>query len=86
MAVVELVMASNQRITIVREVLLFEIERRCSFADCNERVFIGLTKAESLTYNGFDCSACDRWTPDELKKTDIPDWWDEIKSYSEPTH
>ena len=80
MAVVELAMASTQRITIERKVLLFEIERRCSFADCNERLFIGLTKTEALFYNGFDCSACDRWNPDDLKRTDIPDWWDEIRS------
>jgi hypothetical protein len=76
-------MAPTPPVTIEREVLLFEIERRCSFADCNRRVFIGLTKEEALRYHGFDCSECERWNTDVLTKTDIPDWWDEIRSNRE---
>lgn len=74
------------RIIIEREVLLFEIERRCSLDDCNERVFIGLTKSEAHNYKGFDCTVCERWNPDELKRTDIPDWWDDLNPDAETAH
>ncbi|HEY8226087.1 MAG TPA: hypothetical protein VIG25_12475 [Pyrinomonadaceae bacterium] len=67
-------------IYIERRVLLFEIERRCSFADCNQRVFIGLTKAEAFDYCGFECTVCERWSDDALSKRDVPDWWDEIEA------
>lgn len=79
-------MAPTPRVTIEREVLLFEIERHCSFADCKARVFIGLTKEEAVLYDGFDCSQCERWNSDVLNRTDIPDWWDEIGSNREPGH
>jgi hypothetical protein len=79
-------MPSTPRVTIEREVLLFEIQRRCSFADCNGRVFLGLTKEEALHYDGFDCSECERRNPDVLNRTDIPDWWDEIRSNRETAH
>jgi hypothetical protein len=79
-------MPPTPRVTIEREVLLFEIERRCSFADCNGRVFIGLTKEEALNYDGFECSVCERWNLDVLNKTDVPDWWDEIRSSHEPAN
>ena len=72
-------MPQNQRIQIERQVLLFEIERRCSFADCNQRVFLGLTKAEALAYRGFECTHCERWSDDSLMQRDVPDWWDEIQ-------
>jgi len=86
MAVIELVMGSTQRITIAREVLLFEIERRCPFIGCNERVFIGLTKTEAVNYCGFKCGACDHWTPDDLTRDDVPNWWDEIRPNAETAH
>jgi hypothetical protein len=79
-------MAPTPRVTIERRILLFEIERRCSFVDCNARAFIGLTKDEALRYNGFDCTECERWNSDHLNKTDIPDWWDEISSSRERAH
>lgn len=65
-------------ITIERQVLLFEIERRCSFTDCNAKNSIGLTKSEARNYSGFECSVCERWTKDQLSRKDIPDWWDEL--------
>jgi len=79
-------MAPTPRVTIQRQILLFEIERRCSFVDCNARHFIGLTKDEALRYDGFDCTECERWNSDRLNRTDIPDWWDEIRSSREPAH
>ena len=79
-------MAPTPRVTIERRILLFEIERRCLFVDCNARAFIGLTKNEALRYNGFDCTECERWNSDHLNKTDIPDWWDEIRSSRERAH
>jgi hypothetical protein len=77
-------MGSIQGITIGRIVLLFEIERRCSFETCNERNFIGLTKKEALEYRGFECSVCERWNPDSLKQSDIPEWWAEIQAQKDP--
>jgi hypothetical protein len=71
-------MGLKRGIAIERQVLLFEIDRRCSFPECNQRVFAGLTKQEALDYRGFECPACERWNNDSLTKNDIPDWWDEI--------
>jgi hypothetical protein len=71
-------MSLKHGITIQREVLLIEIERRCAFQECNARNFIGLTKQEALAYNGYECSECERWNSDSLKQTDVPDWWDNI--------
>ena len=48
-------------IIIPREVLLVEIDRRCSFADCDNRVGIALTKEEAANYLGFECELCKRW-------------------------
>jgi len=73
-------MGHFRNIKINKEVLLFEIDRRCRISDCNERNFIGLTKSEALAYNGFECNACKRWNEDSLTKEDAPDWWDEIQS------
>ena len=78
-------MTSKRGVTIERQVLLFEIERRCSFTDCNARNFVGLTKKEAHDYNGFDCSECERWNEDSLKQSDVPDWWEEINSDAELT-
>jgi len=75
---------AKRGITIKREVLLFEIERRCSLQDCNARNFIGLTKIEALTYTGYQCSECEQWNKDSLKQSEVPDWWDDINQ--ETTH
>jgi len=75
-------MPQSRAIKIERHVLLFEIDRRCSFADCNQRVSVGLTKPEALEYDGFDCAFCERWNDDALTERDVPDWWDEIQSHS----
>jgi hypothetical protein len=71
-------MTKNEPIVIPRDVLLVEIDRRCSFADCDGRVAIGLTKGEAARYDGFECNHCQRWNDDKLTSKDIPDWWDEI--------
>ena len=73
-------------IIIPREVLLVEIERRCTFPDCERRVAIGLTKDEASDYGGFECDYCKRWNDDKLTQRDIPDWWDEIRSLNQATH
>jgi hypothetical protein len=73
-------MGLYRNITIKRRVLLFEIERRCGFSDCNERNFTGLTKHEAFAYMGFECHVCKRWNEDSLTKKDVPDWWDEIQN------
>jgi len=65
-------------ITIKRGLLLVEIDRHCFFAECNARVFVGLTKAEVPDYHGFECTHCKRWNDDSLTARDIPDWWDEF--------
>jgi hypothetical protein len=65
-------------ITIKREVLLIELERRCSIADCIARNFIGLTREEALSYHGFECSECEQWNEDSLKRSEIPDSWDDV--------
>ncbi|HSE33222.1 MAG TPA: hypothetical protein VLA93_16730 [Pyrinomonadaceae bacterium] len=75
-------MPQFRSIQIEKEVLLFEIARRCSFADCNQRVSLGLTKAEAFEYRGFECSYCERWNEDVLTEGDVPDWWDEIQHQS----
>lgn len=79
-------MGLKRGITIERHVLLFEIERRCSFQECNSRVFVSLTKQEALDYVGFECNHCERWTADTLKRTDVPDWWEEIQSKQKLAH
>jgi hypothetical protein len=71
-------MAIARPIIVTREVLLVEIDRRCSFADCDSRLGIGLTKAEAAEYLGFECEHCKRWNDDKLTQRDIPDWWDEV--------
>lgn len=71
-------MTVTKPIVIPREVLLVEIDRHCSFPDCDRRVAIGLTKNEASEYTGFECEYCKRWNDDKLKPKDIPDWWQEI--------
>jgi hypothetical protein len=58
-----------------REVLLVEIERYCSFPDCGARNHIGLTKAETIEYRGFDCSKCQRWNDGIIGNDDVPESW-----------
>ena len=74
----------SNHIIIPREVLLIELDRRCSFPDCQARSFIPLTKQEAKSYRGFTCEPCNRWNDDRLTKKDISDWWDEIKQYLSP--
>lgn len=71
-------------ITIRREVLLIEIERRCSSPECNSRNFISLTKQETLEYTGYECSECEAWNRDQLKRSEVPDGWDDMNL--ETTH
>ncbi len=79
-------MQSRQVITFPREVLLVEIDRRCSMPDCAARVLIGLTKEEARSYTGFECERCGQWTVDRLSKKDIPEWWSIIsEAASEPS-
>ena len=65
-------------VAIDKTVLLYELERRCSVADCNARVKIGLTRTEALEYEGFECDVCNSWTNDTLTERDIPEWWPEL--------
>jgi hypothetical protein len=76
--------ASLRRIVVPRETLLIEIDRHCSYPDCNDRVFIGLTRPEALSYRGFECTRCERWNDDSLTEKDVPEWWSEIKKESLP--
>ena len=79
-------MGARKGISFPRQVLLIEIDRRCSFADCGTRVFVGLTKQEALDYLGFDCLSCARWNDDALTEKDVPEWWPEIYERSIPRH
>jgi hypothetical protein len=63
-----------------REVLLVEIERHCQDIRCNSINRISLTKQEALAYIGYECERCERWNPDSLTRTDVPEWWEEIIS------
>lgn len=78
-------MMKNEPIVIPRDVLLVEIDRRCSFADCDGRVAIGLTKGDATRHIGFECNHCKRWNDDKLTPKDIPDWWDEISILKQAT-
>jgi hypothetical protein len=69
---------SKSKIIIPREVLLVEVERRCSHADCNARTRVGLTKEEARAYSGFECERCQQWNDDQLTERDAPDWWEEL--------
>lgn len=79
-------MPETRTIVIPRDILLVEIDRRCSFPDCDKRVLIGLTKNEAEDYAGFECEYCKRWNADTLTEKDVPDWWSEIQSLSSSTH
>lgn len=67
-----------KRITIPRELLLVEIERRCFDRECNARTRIGLTKEEARAYCGFECERCGRKWKDVLTERDVPEWWEEL--------
>ena len=66
------------KITIPRELLLVEIERRCPDAECNWKTRIGLTKEEARAYCGFECERCGRSWDDALTERDVPEWWEEL--------
>ncbi|HKZ79181.1 MAG TPA: hypothetical protein VJ124_12825 [Pyrinomonadaceae bacterium] len=68
-------MKALNSIVFPREVLLIEIDRHCSFGDCNGRTLIGLTRNEAANYRGFECVRCQRWNDDVLSRQDIVDWW-----------
>ena len=72
-------MKKSVKISVPREVLLVEIERRCLDPQCGERVRLGLTKVEARAYRGFSCERCQRWHDDRLTRNDIPDWWEEME-------
>jgi hypothetical protein len=76
-------MATSKPLIIPREVLLVEIDRRCPFPDCDNRVGIGLTKQEAADYLGFECEHCKRWNDDKLSQRDIPDWWAEVHTFDQ---
>jgi len=69
---------AKSKIIIPREVLLIEIERRCSVAECFARNRVGLTKDEARAYNGFECERCKTWNADSLTERDAPEWWEEL--------
>ena len=69
---------AKRRIQFPRQLLLVEIERRCSNPGCNVRVTIGLTKEEARTFDGFECARCELWTEDVLTERDVPEWWEEL--------
>jgi len=71
-------------VKIEKRILLIEIERRCS--DCNQRVFVGLTREEAMAYNGFECTSCECWNTDSLTRIDVPDWWDELSIKPDTIH
>lgn len=79
-------MSNSKVIVIPREVLLIDIDRRCTFPDCGKRMFIGLTKQEASSYSGFECEHCQRWNDDHLNEKDVPDWWSEIQLVNQATH
>ena len=58
-----------------RSTLLFEIERRCAFPDCDARNQVGLTKQEAIEYRGFECFQCERWNEDRVSQSELPDAW-----------
>ena len=66
---------SRARFHFPREVLLVEIERRCTFVDCGFRNRVSLTKAEAISYRGFRCDKCDRWNDDAVAREDLPASW-----------
>jgi len=71
---------SNPRLIVIpRDILLLEIDRRCNFPDCANRVLIGLTKPDAINYRGFECEYCHRWNDNQLTQKDVPEWWDEIQ-------
>ena len=76
-------MKKSVKISVRREVLLVEIERRCLDPQCGEKARLGLTKAEARAYRGFSCERCKRWHDDQLTRNDIPEWWEELKCRSQ---
>lgn len=71
-------MKARQKIVVLREVLLVEIERRCRADACRAKNRVGLTKTEAALYHGFKCEKCEAWNQDFLAERDAPDWWEEL--------
>ena len=63
------------RLHFPQEVLLVEIERHCTFPDCEFRNRLSLTKAEAIEYRGFRCDKCDRWNADAVAREELPSSW-----------
>jgi len=68
----------RSRITVPRELLLVEIERRCPDVSCGWRTRVGLTKEEARAYCGFECERCGKTWDDLLTERDVPEWWEEL--------
>jgi hypothetical protein len=73
------VVVMPDRIVIPKSVLLVEIVRRCVFDECNGANSIGLTKDEAIAYQGFECVHCEKWNDDQLRESEAPEWWAEIR-------
>ena len=62
-------------ITIIRDILLVQVDRRCFFPDCGKKNSLGLTKNEVRNYTGFECTHCKRWNEDVLTQREVPPSW-----------
>jgi len=60
-----------------RDVLVLEINRRCTADQCRAVNQISLTRTEAIEYRGFNCSACERWNDDRLSQSEMPASWQE---------
>jgi len=68
---------NQNRFVVPREVLVVEVERRCT--ECQARNFIGLTKDEAREFCGFKCERCEHWCEAFLLERDAPEWWEEFQ-------
>jgi len=68
----------RRRVSFPRDVLLVEIVRHCTDAQCRGLTRIGLTKEEARRYNGFTCERCEQWNEEMLEERDVPEWWEEL--------
>jgi hypothetical protein len=75
MSKLEMSTKRKQTFHFPRTTLLIEIERRCTFPDCQARNQIGLTKPEAIEYRGFACLQCQRWNEDRASESELPDSW-----------
>ena len=77
MAVLKRVTKERSEFHFPREVLVIEIDRRCSDDECRARNQVSLTKAEAIEYRGFNCSECETWNDDRLTQSEMPGSWNE---------